>query len=225
MKKIMSKVVFELEDCEKVIKIFQKAPRNKVSFNLLRQYSNEEMLYNFREAFAKYTYDAIEAKAPTNKQFVDELRTIQSSAKRLKSRIRNTKTHHLCSSLVFSELGGISLEHIDDEDFYPTFDRTCQHLENLLLELTWLEIASEPLLNGELSYNRLRNQDDTREPETKLIISLSDILTKHFFTIGGYSKSITVEEGASGWRVKAIKHLLNKVGIKKKNKQIYDAIA
>ena len=176
----MSETGYDLEDCQYVIECFQKAPRNKVSFNLLRQYSNEEMLEDFCEAFAKYTYDEVEAKAPTSKQFLDELQTIQSSARRLKNKIRNSKTHHLYSSLIFSELGGTNLEHVEDEDFQPIFEETCQHLENLLLELTWIDIAAEPLLNGELPYTRLRNQEDIREPETKFVLKLSDILTQTF---------------------------------------------
>lgn len=65
----MSDAGYNIEDCQIIIGYYQQAPRNKVSFNLLRQYSNEEMLYDFRAAFAKYTFDEVEANAPTNKQF------------------------------------------------------------------------------------------------------------------------------------------------------------
>jgi hypothetical protein len=220
----MSKLEFSLEDCQKIIDAFQSAPKNKASYNLFRQSTNEEILQDIRQAYAKYVYDKAHSTAPTSKQFLNELTNIQTSARRLKNKVINPKTHHLYSSLVFSELNGINLEHAEDEDFHPRFNETQQHLDSLVTELTWLITASEPLLNDELPYPRLRNTKDTREPETKFIISLSNILTKHFFTTGGYSKNQNTEEGATGWRVEAVKHLLTKVGVNKTKRQIYDAI-
>lgn len=216
---------FTISDCENIIKLFQKAPRNKASYNLLRQSSNEDMLRDLKESRMRFIRDMVNSKAPTKKQFTDEMSIINANIKRLKNKIKEPKNKDLHSGLLFSSLKNKNFSDVEYNEFLTISDKTEQRLRKFILELDWLENLTTPLLNDDSSYPYLRKRKNSKEPETLFIVDLSNILTKHFFKTGGYSKSLTVEEGASGWRIEAIKHLLNKVGIKKKNKQIYDAIA
>lgn len=210
--------IFTIEDCRKIVEIYLRHQKKEISYGLTRSCTDDEMLDDFKLNYSQFIINKIKANAPTSSQLRKLQDPIRNKAERLRSSLVDVENHHLFSSLLYSKFKK-PLHEVDDAFFYPAFEEMQERLNGFIDHLNWILEHLEPFREEAFIYPILK--DARTHPETTLIKSLSASLTKYFGR-GGYSKNDNI---ASGWRIDAITHLLDRARIKVTEIQIFDALS
>ncbi len=102
--------------------------------------------------------------------------------------------------------------------YEPVMKFINDELHNLTLSLARIQEILE-LCNATEGIHRLSKPSHSRAPETQLIVNLDWVLSS-FLEKGGYAYS-DYEDNYYGWKIDCIKYLLDRVDIKRTNKQIF----
>ena len=212
---------FSRSDCEKLIEIYLRNRKTKVSWYLIQTEADPISLIqrDLNIALARYDILKSRARAPTAKQLKDKHRIVGNSAKKLFGHLKESTDYHFMAALVAAKAGKVSPVFLDDEKFREVYFG----LQSLGESLKWLMDGLQLCLKEGFVYEDAK--PDKQLPETALIKFLSDVLTKYFENKGHGRGDRATEKAAMGWRIDCLEHLLNCAGVSKTKAQIIDSIA